>query len=195
SRSTRSCSTARSWCSTTPGARASSGCRSARCSPRRATSSARCRSCPPPCSASICSDSRTGTCARSRSPSESASCACCCPTWVRCDTWITWKAAVKRCFAPCTGPIPAGRGHSWVTPRRVVEVRYREITEEGLLRAPVFLRFRDDKPAVDCARPGAEPASAERIVPREVVPSNLDKVFWPEEGYTKGDLIAYYRAI
>ena len=96
---------------------------------------------------------------------------------------------------PCTGPLPAGRGHSWVTPRRVVQVRYREITEEGLLRAPVFLRFRDDKPAVDCARPGAEPASAERIVPREVVPSNLDKVFWPEEGYTKGDLIAYYRAI
>jgi bifunctional non-homologous end joining protein LigD len=25
--------------------------------------------------------------------------------------------------------------------------------------------------------------------------SNLDKVFWPEEGYTKGDLIEYYRAI
>ncbi len=27
---------------------------------------------------------------------------------------------------------------------------------------------------------------------REVRLSNLDKVFWPEEGYTKGDLIAYY---
>jgi bifunctional non-homologous end joining protein LigD len=25
--------------------------------------------------------------------------------------------------------------------------------------------------------------------------TNLDKVFWPAEGYTKGDLIAYYRAI
>jgi bifunctional non-homologous end joining protein LigD len=25
--------------------------------------------------------------------------------------------------------------------------------------------------------------------------SNLDKLFWPEEGYTKGDLIEYYRAI
>jgi bifunctional non-homologous end joining protein LigD len=25
--------------------------------------------------------------------------------------------------------------------------------------------------------------------------SNLDKVFWPEEGYTKGDLIAYYKAV
>jgi bifunctional non-homologous end joining protein LigD len=27
---------------------------------------------------------------------------------------------------------------------------------------------------------------------RELRLSNLDKVFWPEEGYTKGDLIAYY---
>src|SRR6266568_3424842 len=31
--------------------------------------------------------------------------------------------------------------------------------------------------------------------PREVKFSNLDKVFWPEEGYTKGDLIEYYRAV
>lgn len=30
---------------------------------------------------------------------------------------------------------------------------------------------------------------------REVKFSNLDKVFWPEEGYTKGDLIEYYRSI
>ena len=25
--------------------------------------------------------------------------------------------------------------------------------------------------------------------------SNPDKVFWPNEGYTKGDLVEYYRAI
>jgi bifunctional non-homologous end joining protein LigD len=27
---------------------------------------------------------------------------------------------------------------------------------------------------------------------REVRLSNLNKVFWPDEGYTKGDLLAYY---
>ncbi|MGZ6125769.1 MAG: non-homologous end-joining DNA ligase, partial [Myxococcales bacterium] len=32
-------------------------------------------------------------------------------------------------------------------------------------------------------------------VKREVPFSNLDKVFWPEQGYTKGDLIEYHRAI
>jgi bifunctional non-homologous end joining protein LigD len=35
--------------------------------------------------------------------------------------------------------------------------------------------------------PGSAPAGA-----RKVKFSNLDKVFWPQEGYTKGDLIAYY---
>ena len=34
-----------------------------------------------------------------------------------------------------------------------------------------------------------------RSVPREVRFSNLDKVFWREEGYTKGDLVEYYRTI
>ncbi|HWE25052.1 MAG TPA: DNA ligase D [Myxococcales bacterium] len=96
---------------------------------------------------------------------------------------------------PCSGSWPKGRGHTWVSPRRVVEVRYKEITEDGLLRAPVFLRFRDDKAPFDCARPGSPPAPSEQPEAREVVPSNLDKVFWPEEGYTKGDLLAYYRAI
>src|SRR3954467_13085149 len=36
--------------------------------------------------------------------------------------------------APCTGPLPRGAGHAWVQPKLVVEVRYKEITEEGLLR-------------------------------------------------------------
>src|SRR5439155_1219504 len=32
-------------------------------------------------------------------------------------------------------------------------------------------------------------------LPREVKFSNLDKVFWPEEKYTNGDLIEYYRSL
>jgi bifunctional non-homologous end joining protein LigD len=30
---------------------------------------------------------------------------------------------------------------------------------------------------------------------REVTLSNRDKVLWPDDGYTKGDLVAYYRAV
>jgi bifunctional non-homologous end joining protein LigD len=93
---------------------------------------------------------------------------------------------------PCIGPLPGGRGHTWVQPKLVVEVRYKEITEEGLLRQPTFLRFRTDKLPQECIAPDAPPVS---LTPREVPYSNLEKVFWPEEGYTKGDLIEYYRAI
>ncbi len=92
---------------------------------------------------------------------------------------------------PCIGPLPKGRGHTWCKPSLVVEVRYKEITEDGLLRQPTFLRFRDDKGAEECLSPAAPPEPR----PREVALSNLDKVFWPEERTTKGDLIAYYREI
>jgi bifunctional non-homologous end joining protein LigD len=39
----------------------------------------------------------------------------------------------------------------------------------------------------------AEPAVAD--TPSRVVLSNRDKVFWPDEGYTKGDMLDYYAAI
>lgn len=32
-------------------------------------------------------------------------------------------------------------------------------------------------------------------MPKDLVLTHLEKVFWPEEGYTKGDLIEYYRQI
>ncbi len=102
----------------------------------------------------------------------------------------------------CSGA-PAGKGHVWVEPELVVEVRYKEFTADGNLRHPAFLRLRDDKPIEDCTREDAvePPAAAPEPLPADPAPekivplSNLDKVFWPDEGYTKGDLIEYYRAI
>jgi len=104
------------------------------------------------------------------------------------------------------GPAPQDPGHTWVEPTLVAEVRYKEWTDEGLLRQPVFVRFRDDKPVTEVAQKGegrgerdAEVATESTApispLPKEVKFSNLDKVFWPDEGYTKGDLIEYYRAI
>jgi bifunctional non-homologous end joining protein LigD len=102
---------------------------------------------------------------------------------------------------PCTGGgLPNGPDHHWVRPELVCEVKYKEWPETGLLRHPRFVRFRDDKPQEDCLRPGGEPMfikTGEVIDDtRPQVPfSNQDKVFWPEEGYTKGDLIEYYRTV
>jgi bifunctional non-homologous end joining protein LigD len=55
-------------------------------------------------------------------------------------------AAFPRAEAACADA-PRGRGHTWVEPRVVCEVRYRERTEDGLLRHPVFVRFRPERSA------------------------------------------------
>jgi len=100
---------------------------------------------------------------------------------------------------PVAGAVPRSEAHHWVSPEWVAEVRYKEFTDDGLLRHPVFLAFRDDKPPTDCRlddpkRELEEPAEVSGETERIVPFTNLDKVFWPEPGYTKGDLIEYYRA-
>jgi bifunctional non-homologous end joining protein LigD len=82
----------------------------------------------------------------------------------------------------------------WVEPELVVEVRFSEWTHEGRLRAPVFLGLRDDARPEEVRR--EEPLPLEiRRGRRSLRLGNLDKVFWPDDGITKGDLLAYYRAV
>ena len=83
---------------------------------------------------------------------------------------------------------------TWVEPEIVVEVAFVEWTHEGHLRAPVFLGVRQDKLPEDVRR--EEPMPAELRKGKRVLKlSNLDKVFWPDEGITKGDLLTYYREV
>ena len=124
---------------------------------------------------------------------------------------------LKRNAPPCFGAagepgveplpsesIPETSTTTWVEPRFVCEVRYREWTPDGVLRHPAFLRLRDDKRPEDCDRQGwtvaplaptAPPPIRPSAAPRAVAFSNLGKLFWPEDKYTKGDLIDYYRDI
>jgi bifunctional non-homologous end joining protein LigD len=82
----------------------------------------------------------------------------------------------------------------WVEPKLVCEVEFAEWTHDGRLRAPSYKGLREDKAAEEVRR---EEPTADRITKgnRELKLSNLDKVFFPKEGITKGDLIEYYRAI
>ena len=81
----------------------------------------------------------------------------------------------------------------WVEPRLVAEVEFAEWTHEGRLRAPAYLGLREDKPASDVRREASSLPPVLKKDRRELRLRNLDKVFWPEEGITKGDLLAYYR--
>lgn len=127
---------------------------------------------------------------------------------------VRQSLAVGRRDAPaCAGPIPQEKGITWTEPRMVCEVEFTEWTEERLLRQPVFLHFRDDKKPEEClgrrdagqrslpraterGDSGAEEEAEQATAPPPHFEfSNLDKVFWPDEGHTKGDLIEYYRAM
>ncbi|HWZ87722.1 MAG TPA: DNA ligase D [Polyangiaceae bacterium] len=120
-------------------------------------------------------------------------------------------------------PPEDAKGATWVRPELVVSVRFLGFTDnDRRLRAPVFRGLRTDiEPHACRAAPPSElieetpPLAVEPSGAPEpsmasashatiasnassasrVVISNASKVFWPDEGYTKGDLCAYYAAV
>ncbi len=97
--------------------------------------------------------------------------------------------------APTTGDL------CWVKSDIVIQAKFKERTEQGLLRQPAFLRVREDKAPSECLLPGSEPEpdSPDAKNPVAQTPrlqfTNQNKVLWPADGSTKGDLIQYYREI
>jgi bifunctional non-homologous end joining protein LigD len=105
---------------------------------------------------------------------------------------------------------------TWVRPELVCEVRFVEWTPDGQLRAPAFLGLRTDKSPREIVheapgepQPDPKPVTEERgplLDPSEKEATrkigahtlkftNLNKVFYPKDGYTKRDVINYYDAI
>ncbi|MDQ2667120.1 MAG: DNA ligase D [Gemmatimonadota bacterium] len=120
--------------------------------------------------------------------------------------------------------IPETKTTTWVDAVHVCEVRFREWTHEGILRHPAFLHMRADKAPLECQRggwsadvsstseltaTGKESETADELVLSDGPPpvassaasekvvafTNLKKIYWPQDGYTKGDLVDYYREV
>jgi bifunctional non-homologous end joining protein LigD len=108
----------------------------------------------------------------------------------------------------------------FVEPCLVAEIEFREWTNERVLRAPSFKGLREDKAPRDVVLEGVEgapagastdPSSPQALFDeveelpegavgiltegRRLKISNWDKVLYPETGFTKGDLVAYYARI
>ena len=83
----------------------------------------------------------------------------------------------------------------WVEPRLVAQVEFRQWTHDGHLRAPVYKGLRADKDPREVRGDDAPFPAEIRRGRRALKLSNLDKVFWPDEGITKADLLSYYRAV
>jgi bifunctional non-homologous end joining protein LigD len=82
----------------------------------------------------------------------------------------------------------------WVEPVLVAEVAFTEWTRDRRLRAPRYLGLREDKPAEE-VRSEVPMETEIRRGKRVLRLSNLDKVFFPDDGITKGDLLVYYREV
>lgn len=94
---------------------------------------------------------------------------------------------------PFVGEHPGDKEARWVTPELVIEVRFKNWPEQHAVREPVFLRFRDDKDPVECPTPHAGHVPAP--VAAAVKVSNVDKVLFPDDGITKGEVVEYYRQV
>ena len=114
---------------------------------------------------------------------------------------------------------PKVKNVTWVQPEVVCQIRFLEWTQEGMLRAPVFVGLREDKTAQEVVReePVAEPEEIEphakppagatastidlsgseasvEVDGRTLKFTNLNKVFFPKEGWKKRDLLSFYDA-
>jgi bifunctional non-homologous end joining protein LigD len=93
------------------------------------------------------------------------------------------------------------RGMTWVKPDLACQVKYAEWTHDNHLRAPVFLGLRHDVAPGNAVREAAEFLSedakeaAREIDDHRLKFTNLGKVFYPDEGYTKRDVLNYYAGI
>ena len=100
----------------------------------------------------------------------------------------------------------------WLKPKLVANIKFLEWSKDGIMRAPVFLGLRDDKDANEVVNEMKENGVAqsvnemkrikntenEKIIVlsgKKVKCTNLQKIYWPGEGYTKGDLIDYYQSV
>lgn len=103
--------------------------------------------------------------------------------------------------SPFKEEVPVNDEVTWLKPKLVADIAYTEVTRDGIFRHPAFLRLRDEKNVEtmnDESKNAIEPVAKEeqRKVGKETVSlTNMQKIFWPDEGYTKADLINYYDKI
>ncbi|NTS43118.1 DNA ligase D [Flavisolibacter sp. BT320] len=108
----------------------------------------------------------------------------------------------------------------WVRPSLLCELKFTDVTKDGLLRHPVFLGLRPDKtlaqynadensvpvPIQILSNP-TDAAATEKLITgkeaslqvevegRALQLTNLGKLYWPKRRITKGDLLNYYHHV
>jgi len=109
---------------------------------------------------------------------------------------------------------------TWTKPELVCEIKFSEITKDGIYRHPVFVTLREDKnpeeisdsinkisqinenpkemKAKDAPKKSTQPDEKEKEITlnrHTVKLTNQDKIYFPKDGITKGDVIEYYQSV
>lgn len=113
---------------------------------------------------------------------------------------------LKRKKSPFKEKVKTNTPVTWIEPKLICEVTFSEWTEEGNMRHPVFLGLRKDKEPKEVSKEipleEKEEKEDENVVEKEITIegvklklTNLNKIYWPDAGYTKKDLIDYYDSV
>lgn len=102
---------------------------------------------------------------------------------------------------------------TWIKPKLVAEIKFTELTKDNIYRHPIFLRLRDDIDSKDVkfnsensskneSMKKTEPKKRtgkddvlKKIGKQELKLTNQNKIYFPEDDITKGDVIDFYQSI
>ena len=111
--------------------------------------------------------------------------------------------------APLEVPRSERKGAHWLEPKLVAEVAFAQFTDDGVLRHPSFIAIREDKSAKEVVRevpkhlaasekkPARRSKRAKRAAAEDfgIEISSAERVIYPKDGVTKGELANYYATI
>ncbi|WP_241773430.1 DNA ligase D [Chryseobacterium sp. Leaf394] len=109
---------------------------------------------------------------------------------------------------------------TWTKPELVCEIKFSEITKDGMFRHPVFVAIREDKEAKEISSSVKKPAhktsksktmttkkstentedasekdSEITLNRHKITLTNQDKIYFPKDKISKGDVVDYYQSV
>jgi bifunctional non-homologous end joining protein LigD len=131
------------------------------------------------------------------------------------ETWDLLQPLIQE-TSPFDQVVKTNMPVTWVKPKLVCEIKFTEVTREGMLRHPIFLHLREDKTTKEVTMANTkkvkktavkkigtvtkEKDSSEKSDDKiytfgktKVKATHISKVYFPDDGITKGDVINYYQ--